>query len=102
MIGVTPHERAYLTPFFAFLGLLLLSEVIKSIGEGYAFWAWAHPQYWVFPLQILVCGGILLHYRKYYGELKVYRGGMFATAAGIAALVVWIAPQWFFGAGARV
>jgi uncharacterized protein len=102
MIGVTPHERANLAPFFAFLGLLLFGEVIKSIGEGYAHWGWAHPQYWVFPIQIVVCGGMLLHYRKYYAELKVCRGIGLATLIGAIALGIWIAPQWIFGTPPRL
>ena len=102
MIGVTPHERAYLAPFFAFLALLLLGEVVKSVGEGYAHWALAHPQYWLFPLQIVVCGGLLLHYRAYYGELRVARGFAVAVLAGALAFALWIAPQSLFGASPRL
>jgi len=101
MIGVTPHERAYLTPFFAFLGLLLLGEVVKSLGEGYAHWALAHPQYWLFPLQIVVCGLMLVHYRGHYDQLKVLQGFPLAIAVGLVALGVWISPQWLFGAAPR-
>lgn len=93
MVGVTSQERAYLAPFFAFLALLLLGEVVKSVGDGYAHWALASPQYWVFPLQILVCGGLLIHYREHYSELKNWSGMLWANAIGIIALVIWIAPQ---------
>jgi uncharacterized protein len=97
MIGVTPHERAYLAPFFTFLGLLLVGQIVKSVGDGYAHWALAEPQYWVFPLQILVCGGMLIHYREHYGELRNFRGMAFATFIGVVSLALWIAPQWLLG-----
>ena len=102
MIGVTPHERAYLAPFFAFLALLLVGEVVKSLGEGYAHWTLAQPQYWVFPLQIAVCGSMLFHYRSYYGELRARRGVGFASLVGIVAFALWIAPQHLFPAPPRL
>ncbi len=101
MIGVTSHERAYLAPFFAFLALLLFGEVVKSLGEGYAHWALASPQYWILPMQIIVCGGLLARYRQFYGELRVSGGFGVAAIAGIAALVLWISPQAFFSAAPR-
>src|SRR5688572_22722469 len=101
MIGVTPHERAYLAPFFAFLALLLLGEVVKSIGEGYAHWALASPQYWLFPLQIVVCSALLFHYRSCYSGLSELRGWWLGVLAGILAFVVWVAPQAAFGAPPR-
>lgn len=93
MVGVTPQERAYLAPFFTFLALLLLGEVVKSVGEGYAHWALASPQYWVFPLQIIVCGGLLIHYRAHYSELKNWTGIAWAIMIGALSLIIWIAPQ---------
>jgi uncharacterized protein len=102
MIGVTPHERAYLAPFFVFLALLLLGEVVKSLGEGYAHWALASPQYWLFPLQILVCSGLLFHYRKRYEELRISRGLALGALVGVIAFAVWIAPQALFGAAPRL
>lgn len=101
MIGVTSHERAYLAPFFAFLALLLLGELVKSLGEGYAHWALASPQYWLFPLQILVCGFLLVRYRAFYSDLKALRGFFAASLAGALAFAIWIAPQELFGFAPR-
>ena len=106
MIGVTSHERAYLAPFFAFLALLLVGEVVKSLGEGYSHWALASPQYWLFPLQIVVCCGLLVHYRRWYADLRPNtRLGLalgFGVMAGIIAFFLWISPQALFGAAPRV
>lgn len=101
MLGVTPHERAYLAPFFAFLALLLFGEVVKSVGDGYSHWTLASPQYWIFPLQILICGGLLIHYRNFYSDLKHVCGLGFAVLVGVLALGIWITPQALLGQARR-
>ncbi len=100
MIGSNSHERAYLAPFFVFLAFLLLGEIVGRLGDGYAHWMLAGPRYWIFPLQTMVCAGILWRLRGHY-TLGPYRGWLTAIAAGGIALALWVSPQWIFGATPR-
>ncbi len=101
MIGADPNEKAYIAPLCVFLLFLLLAELVRSLGDGYAHWALAEPRYWVFPLQTAVCAATLWRLRKRY-TFGPYQGFGFATAVGLLALAVWIAPQWLLGAAPRI
>ena len=59
MFGATQEERAHVAPFFLFMVLLALGEVVTKLFEGQAFWVIAIPRYWVFPLQTILCGAAL-------------------------------------------
>ncbi|MFM8886597.1 MAG: hypothetical protein ACKOKC_09320, partial [Chthoniobacterales bacterium] len=67
----TPDEKrtlmAYVAPFVVFmLGLALVSGVQSfAPAENAPFWL-AEPKYWVFPLQAIVCGALLVWFWKYY------------------------------------
>lgn len=103
MISDQPQERAYLAPFFAFLGFLLLADCVAWLGDGYAHWALAEPRYWVFPVQTLTCAGLLWHWRAHYPLARSqWRGLGLACGAGLLALALWVAPQWLLGAAPRV
>jgi CAAX protease family protein len=109
----SPLAKAYLGPFIAFMVLLALGEIVGHIGDGLANWILSSPQYWVFPLQTIVCGFLLAKWWRSY-EFSWLTGWKFALLAGIAVLAIWVAPQslfgfpprnngfnpWFFGSGA--
>ena len=98
MIDVRSHRVAYLAPFIVFLAFLFFGEAVKKIGEGYT--GYAHPEYWIFPLQTFVCAVLLWKLRKPI-EFRPFSGFSFATLIGLLALVVWISPQVFFGFAPR-
>lgn len=101
MFKLTPQEKAYLGPFFAFLGGLLLCELISKFSDGFAVpWWLSDPQYWVYPLQTLVCGGLVLRNRRYY-NLAAFAGMGWALGGGLVVLALWIAPQVWLGAAPR-
>ncbi len=91
---------AHIGPFVVFLALLGLIPLMSQ--PAGPFWR-SHPEFWVFPLQTLVCGALLLWWRGSY-QFRPFG----AAAVGIGALagavifVAWISPQWIFGVGARV
>ena len=91
MFGRTPSERAYFAPFIAFLGLLMLGGVVRSVFDGRSYWAFSVPQYWIHPLQIVVCGGLLAHYWRHY-ELRPPKRILFTITIGIFAFVLWVSP----------
>ncbi len=100
MFGFTPREKAYIGPFLAFLGALLLGEFVGKLWEGHAFWAFSAGRYWIYPLQTLVCGFLLVRGWKYY-ELALPRKNLITAGIGVLVLCVWIAPQEVFGFAPR-
>ena len=91
---------AHVGPFFVFLALLGLVPLASD--PAGPFWR-AHPEFWVFPLQTIVCGALLLWWRDSY-QFRPLGAGAIAIGilAGAIAFAVWISPQWVFGAGARL
>ncbi len=92
---------AYALPFAAFMAGLVLVSVVKSLApaEGGSLWITA-PKYWVYPLQAIVCGGLMVWFWKSYD----WGGGWHVVTGSIAGLVmlgIWISPQWLLGAGPR-
>lgn len=93
-------QKAYLAPFLVFMGLLALGEVVAHFFEGHAIWIASAPRYWVFPLQTLVCGAVLLRYWRAYEWRRPARLG-FTLAIGVLVFVIWISPQAFLAADPR-
>lgn len=93
---------AFVLPFVAFMGGLMLVSLVKSLApeDDAPFWM-EDPKYWVFPLQTVVCGVLLAWFwRKYEwgGRWHVTLG----LLAGLVVLAVWVAPQWLLGADPRL
>lgn len=76
-------------PFGLFLLFLGLSDLLKSQGC-------AQAPYWIYPLQTIFCGGLLLAWKRHYA-LALPRGIGFTLLAAVASFVLWIAPQAFLG-----
>lgn len=89
---------AYTVPFLVFMGGLVLVSLVQGLG-GESLWL-KHPEYWVYPLQTVLCALALVFYWRQYDFAK--RGGLWtALAAGLAVLGLWIAPQAVLGFPAR-
>lgn len=83
--------RAYTVPMLVFIGSLGLVSLGKMVGG--AFWL-SSPEYWVFPLQTLCCGGLLVWFWREYDFCST-RGLVFALLIGLAVFLLWISPQAF-------
>jgi len=81
-----------------FLGLLAVSAGLKKIGGP--FWL-TSPEYWVFPLQAVLCGAVVLFFWDEYDFGKL-RQPLFVLAVGVIIFVLWISPQAFFSRPARL
>jgi CAAX prenyl protease-like protein len=113
MFAYTRQERAYLAPFVAFFVLIALGQLVGKLFEGYAFWMASAPQYWVYPLQTLVCGLLLAHGWPEF-RLQIPARLAYTIFVGVLVFLIWIVPQaafhrpprldgfvpHFFGAGA--
>ncbi len=100
----TPDPRslwAYALPFGVFMGGLALVSLVQSFAPEVDAPLWlADPKYWIYPLQTVLCGALLVYFWKRYtwgAHWHVVAG----LLAGLLVLAVWISPQWLFGAAPR-
>jgi CAAX prenyl protease-like protein len=88
---------AYALPFAVFMGGLALVSAVQSFApeEGGALWI-TDPKYWVYPLQAVVCGALLVWFWRSYdwgARWHVLAG----LLTGLVVLALWISPQWLLG-----
>ena len=91
-----PERRklaAYTVPFLAFVALLALNGWLKKIDDQ--LWL-TLPEYWIYPTQTVLCGALLVWFRREY-DLNGLRHAGFAMLIGIIAFIFWISPQALFG-----
>ena len=92
---------AYVLPFAVFMGGLALISLVQSFApaENAPLWL-AEPKYWVFPLQTILCGALLVWFWKAY-EWGAKWYVITAVLTGLVVLALWISPQWLLGAEQR-
>lgn len=92
---------AYALPFAVFMGGLALVSFVQSFApaENAPLWL-AEPKYWVYPLQTILCGAILVWFWKSYAWGAKWHV-LTAVLAGLVVLAIWISPQWLPGAKPR-
>jgi CAAX prenyl protease-like protein len=88
---------AFTLPMALFLVLLVLAGILRKVGSSFWF---ASPEYWIYPAQTVICGGLLIWFRKEY-ELRAPSRVLFALGVGLLVFLLWIAPQQFFGFAPR-
>ncbi len=87
---------AHVMPFALFMGGLFLVGTIGSLFSKPESLFLSRPEYWVYPLQTLVCGGALVFYWREY-DFGAGRPWLAAVGAGLLALGLWIVPQVLLG-----
>jgi CAAX prenyl protease-like protein len=88
---------AFVAPMGAFIALLVLNGLVPSLGKS--FWL-QHPEYWVFPMQTVVCAALMVRFWPAY-NLQRPRQLTFGIIVGVAVFALWISPQAIFGFPAR-
>jgi len=63
-------------------------------------WWRSMPEHWIYPLQTLVCGGLLLWFWKCY-EFKPVRCLGLATLLGVIGIAFWFLPAWLYAHGSH-
>ena len=89
-----PNKRklvAYAAPMLLFVLLLGVGRALKR--PEAAFWL-AAPEFWIYPLQTLLCAGLLIFFRRDY-EFHSLRRPLLVIAVALFVFVFWIAPQQF-------
>src|SRR5712691_1956564 len=96
-----PDQRkliAHALPMLLFVVLLGFSGLWKE-AEG-PLWRTA-PEFWIYPLQTLLCGAVLIYFRRAY-QFHRLRHPIFTVVVALFVFVVWIAPQQWLGFAPRV
>jgi len=86
--------RAFVAPFLVFMLFLALNQWVGSLGRGEFFLD--KPQFWIFPLQTIVCGGLVAYGWRHYG-MSFPRETALTVGVAVFVLVIWISPQAMFG-----
>lgn len=91
--------RAHAVPFFIFIGLLLVLQVFATL------WGWDHPlapwwrrapEQWLYPLQTVICFGLLIVYRRSYRFDWSLRWSLVAIVFGTVGISAWLLPNWWY------
>src|SRR5436309_9878988 len=91
---------AHVAPFVAFLLLLGVGGIVKDFASMRTPYWVAAPEYWLYPLQTLICGLMLLFFRPHY-DLGAPRKLCVTIAAAVAVFALWISPQAMMGFAPR-
>jgi len=105
-----PNKRkiaAYTLPMVVFVALLVLNNLLRKIdppslsfgASGNRFWL-SSPEYWMYPLQTIACGGVVWWFRREYEWARLARP-ISVIAIAVAVFLIWISPQAFFGFSTR-
>ena len=89
-----PALRAYCLPFLIFVISIGFIAPLNRLGI-------ANAQYFIFPLQTIVCGAMIIAWWRRY-SLGFPKGIIFTTVVGVLALAIWLAPRELFGAPPRL
>ena len=96
---IAPRKLAAFTlPMAVFLLLLAARSLLQN--RAGAFWL-ASPEFWIYPAQTILCGGLLLWFWREY-ELRAAGQVAFAFLAGIGVFCLWISPQAILGFAPRL
>jgi uncharacterized protein len=90
-----PNRRklvAHVAPMLVFVVLLSVAALLKKI-DG-AFWL-RSAEYWVYPLQTVLCAILLGWYWREYDFHQAAKIG-FVVFVGVLVFLIWISPQQFF------
>jgi CAAX prenyl protease-like protein len=89
---------AHILPMAVFLALLAVSQWLPRLGGTFAV---RHAEFWVYPLQIICCGALLISLRHFYdfGRLRYVA---FTLLIASVVFLIWIFPQQFLGLAPRM
>lgn len=80
--------------FITLLGLTASGSRPETLSR----YAW--PAYWIYPLQTVICGGVIAWFWRDY-DLGRPRKIWFALLIATIVFIIWIAPQQFLGFPSR-
>jgi hypothetical protein len=90
MPNISSAQKAFIAPYALFVVLLFASDLAGPV-----------TKYWMFPVQTVVCGALLIRFWPCY-SFKSPRCAGFSISIAVLVLLIWISPQAFFGASKRL
>jgi hypothetical protein len=94
------HRRlilAHVLPMVLFLALLALGQFLAARGQVFSL---RHSEFWIYPVQTILCGALLLWFRRCY-EFHRLRNVGFTLLIALTVFGIWIAPQYFLNFAPR-
>jgi hypothetical protein len=94
------HRRqllAHVLPMVLFLALLALCQFLTARGQRFFL---RHAEFWIYPAQTILCGALLLWFRRCY-EFHRLKNVVFTLFIAVAVFGIWIAPQYFLNFAPR-
>lgn len=85
---------AYVLPFGAFMAFIGLGTLFGSFKDSPSLLL-AHPEYWIFPLQSVVCAALLIYFWDEYSFAPL-RPWFVGAIAGLIGLALWLGPAFLF------
>ncbi|MEM6910062.1 MAG: CAAX prenyl protease-related protein [Verrucomicrobiota bacterium] len=85
---------AHVVPLFLFLVLLVPLEWIKLDHPDEPWWR-RFPEHWLYPVQSLLCFGLVLFWSGRY-QMRPWRGFGVATLTAVLGIVIWVLPCELF------
>jgi uncharacterized protein len=85
---------AHVAPLAVFMLLSSVVSLVEIKNSALPWWR-ATPEHWVYPLQAVVCGGLIAFFWRNY-IFRPWRGFVLATLLGIVGIVLWILPAHVF------
>ena len=80
-----------------FLALLALCQFLTARGQIFFR---RHAEFWIYPAQTILCGALLLWFRRCY-QFHRLKKVAFTLLVAVAVFGIWIAPQYFLNFAPR-
>ena len=88
---------AHVLPMVLFLALLALCQFITARGQAFLL---RHAEFWIYPAQTILCGALLLWFRRCY-QFHRLKNVVFTLLIAVAVFSIWIAPRYFLNFAPR-
>jgi len=80
-----------------FLALLALCQLLTAGSQTFLL---RHAEFWIYPAQTILCGALLLWFRRCY-EFDGLKNIIFTLLIALAVFAIWVAPQYFLNFAPR-
>ena len=85
---------AHIAPLAVFILLTSVVSLVTVKNSALPWWR-SSPEHWIYPLQTMVCGGLVAFFWRNY-NFRPARGLVPATLLGIVGIGLWILPGWLY------